>query len=376
MIKKLFSIFNIKTKIESLLLFILNIIISILDIISIGSIPIFLYYALEKDKLISKIPFEKAQSFIDEILKNNSDSENLFLTLSIIVLIFVIKNIFIFLVNIYQVYFGRKIKTVFTAKLFNIYIHNQYDFYLDEKPGNFIKNLDSVNILPSVMMMSLGIIKETTMIFGLLIVIAYTNFLLAIILTFVFLSLFLLHKLKIGKMLSKQGKKSYDYQQSRYTVINEIFGSIADIKLLNKENFFYKEFKSFIWRYETAIIITKIINAAVRPLIEILGILTMVTFIIYFSSIGKSPNEIIPTLSFLALSFIRVIPSVTTLTSYLSTFKFQEKQLDYLIDTFKNEEANHNRIKSIKIKKYSFENSLELKNIDFTFKGIKKKKRF
>ena len=109
MIKKLFSIFNIKTKIESLLLFILNIIISILDIISIGSIPIFLYYALEKDKLISKIPFEKAQSFIDEILKNNSDSENLFLTLSIIVLIFVIKNIFIFLVNIYQVYFGRKI---------------------------------------------------------------------------------------------------------------------------------------------------------------------------------------------------------------------------------------------------------------------------
>ena len=130
MIKKLFSIFNIKTKIESLLLFILNIIISILDIISIGSIPIFLYYALEKDKLISKIPFEKAQSFIDEILKNNSDSENLFLTLSIIVLIFVIKNIFIFLVNIYQVYFGRKIKTVFTAKTWKFYKKSRFSKHL------------------------------------------------------------------------------------------------------------------------------------------------------------------------------------------------------------------------------------------------------
>ena len=373
MIKLLYSIFDIKTKIKALSLFILNIISAFLDIISIGSIPIFLYYSLEPDKLISKIPFEKAQSLIGEILKNNNNTENLYLILFIIIFIFVSKNIFIFLVNLYQIYFSRKVKTEFTAKLFNIYMARDYDFYLESSSANFLKNLESVHILPSIIMISLGIIKEVSIILGLLLIIGYTNSSLAIFLTFIFILFYCIHKFKIGKILTKQGKKSYDYAQERYALINEIFGSVADIKLLNKEKFFFIFFKGFIWKFETAIIITKIINSLIRPLTETIGILVMVTLIVYFTSQGKSFSEIIPILSFLALSFIRVIPSATLLTSYIGKFKFEEKQLNYLIQTYKNDDELHKKMKSTSAKKYLFNESLELKNIDFAFKGIKKR---
>ena len=76
-----------------------------------------------------------------------------------------------------------------------------------------------------------------------------------------------------------------------------------------------KQFGNFIWEYETSITISKAINAFIRPFVETLGILIMVSTVIYFSYLGKAINEIIPIISFLALSFIRIVPSSVTLIS-------------------------------------------------------------
>ena len=373
MIKKTFSIFTLKTKMESIFLFILNIISAFLDVISIGSIPVFLYYILEPDKLISKIPFENLQIFLGDFIKNNSDTENLYTILFVIVLLFFIKNIFILLVSIYQFYFSRKIKTRYTSKLFNIYINKKYDFFLEKDPASFINNLDSVHIIPGVMMISLGIVKELFIIFGLILIIAFTNLNIAITLAFIVIITYFIHKFKLGEILRSQGKKSYHYQENRYALIGEFFGSIIDIKTLSKENFFSKIFLDFIWKYETTITVSKILNAIIKPFIEIIGILIMVSFIVYFTYLGKSFSEIIPTMSFLALSFIRIIPSATTLISYLNSFKFQEKQLDYLIDNLKKDRFIQHKSHAISVKKHFFENSLELRNINFTYEGYKKR---
>ena len=333
MIKKTFGIFSLKTKIQAITLLFLNTISAFLEVISIGSIPIFLYYMLEPDKLISQIPFEKVKLFFEDFFNNDSSEVSTIILLAIVV-IFIFKNIFIFLVSFYQIYFARKVKVEYTTELFNIYINKQYDFFIDTTPANFIKNLDSVHILPSILNMILGAVREISIIFVLILVVALTNIKIAILLIFIVMAALLLHKFKLGKILRKQGAKAYDYQEKRYGLINEVFGSIADIKTSNKENFFSKIFLDFIWRYETSITITKIINSTIRPFIEILGILTMISFIFYFSYLGWSFNEIIPIMSFLALSFIRVIPSAVLITSYLNGFKFEQKQLKYLVDNF------------------------------------------
>jgi ABC-type multidrug transport system fused ATPase/permease subunit len=373
MIIKTLSIFDVKVKVEAFFLFILNILVALLDIISISSIPIFLYFILDPDKLISKIPFEKVQFFFSNFLSNNTQNENLLLIMIILVFVFFIKNILIFVVNFYQVLFIRKIKTLYTSKLFDTYIKNEYDYFIDRDPASIIKNIDSVGILPSIIMMSLGIVKELSVIFGLMVIIGFTNIYLAIFLSIVLVITFFLHKYGLGKKLNKQGKKTYDYQQSRYAHINEVFGSIADIKILNKEKFFSKIFDGFIWKYETAMTITKIINSTIRPFIETLSVTIMVGLIGYFFYIGKSFNEIIPIISFLALSFIRMIPSATSLISYLNAFKFEENQLSYLVKKFENKIINSEKTHLSPVKKYFFENSLELKNIDFKFKNTVKK---
>ena len=371
MIKKTFGIFSLKTKIQAITLLFLNTISAFLEVISIGSIPIFLYYMLEPDKLISQIPFEKVKLFFEDFFNNDSSEVSTIILLAIVV-IFIFKNIFIFLVSFYQIYFARKVKVEYTTELFNIYINKQYDFFIDTTPENFIKNLDSVHILPSILNMILGAVREISIIFVLILVVALTNIKIAILLIFIVMAALLLHKFKLGKILRKQGAKAYDYQEKRYGLINEVFGSIADIKTSNKENFFSKIFLDFIWRYETSITITKIINSTIRPFIEILGILTMISFIFYFSYLGWSFNEIIPIMSFLALSFIRVIPSAVLITSYLNGFKFEQKQLKYLVDNFEKSQISLIKGDTVPIKKLFFEKRLELKNIDFKYNNYEK----
>ena len=109
MIKKTFGIFNLKTKIQAITLLFLNTISAFLEVISIGSIPIFLYYMLEPDKLISQIPFEKVKLFSEDFFNNDSSEVSTIILLAIVV-IFIFKNIFIFLVSFYQIYFARKVK--------------------------------------------------------------------------------------------------------------------------------------------------------------------------------------------------------------------------------------------------------------------------
>ena len=78
-------------------------------------------------------------------------------------------------------------------------------------------------------------------------------------------------------------------------------------------------------------------------------------------------------MSFLVLSLIRIIPSDITITSFLNGFRFEEKQLKYLIDTYEKDKINLINSNIISKKKYYFENSLELKNIDFTYKNHEKR---
>ena len=88
--KKSSSIFNLKTKIEILALSILNLISGFLEVISIGSIPAFILFALNPEKLIETIPFEKLKLISYHFFNTSSELESLSFVLFILVVLFVL----------------------------------------------------------------------------------------------------------------------------------------------------------------------------------------------------------------------------------------------------------------------------------------------
>jgi len=365
MIKNVFSLLNSKLKIEVIFLFFLNFFVAFLEVVSIGSIPVFLMYMLNPEKFIEKIPFSNLKIYLNDSIISLNQSQNLKWILLSIVLIFVAKNLLILFNSAYQAFFNRRISTLMTSRLFNHYLSKKYYFFINSKPSELIKNLESVEMVRSIIIIYLSGIKEILMISGLLIMIAISNF--KIFLTLIVLgTLFaILHKFKISDILVKFGKKNYIYQENRYSLINEFFGSIMDIKITNKESFFSKLFKNSIWSYETSRIVEKLINLAVRPLFEILGVVIMVWTIYFFTLDGKTFSEIIPVIALLSLSLIRVLPSCVLLINYTNKLKFESSQLNYLVKNIsldkydKSQETNRLKI--------NFKNKIEIKNLSFFY---------
>ena len=81
MIFNLNAIIDLKIKVKIIFIFLLNLFSSILEVISIGSIPILLLYILSPDKIADKIPNENLKSLLSNFLDSNSKDENIFFIL-------------------------------------------------------------------------------------------------------------------------------------------------------------------------------------------------------------------------------------------------------------------------------------------------------
>jgi ABC-type bacteriocin/lantibiotic exporter with double-glycine peptidase domain len=367
MIRQLLFILSNKIKVELLFLFFLNFVAAFLEIISIGSIPIFLMYIINPGDLVDKIPHENFQKFFQNFLETTDSLTSLKLILLFIFLVFLVKNLIILFNSIYQAFFNRRITSTLMSGLFNNYLTENYSFYLNNKPSELIKNIESAGTVRSLITMLLTGAKEMLTVLGLLIIIGISDYRITIMMSIIGLIIIIFHKFKISNLLIKHGKKSYEYTESRFSLINEFFGSIIDIKITDKEKYFSKLFRQYIWSYESAKIVDKIAVSLVRPIIEMIGISIMVMAIIIFSGQGKTFLEIIPIVALLSLSFIRILPSVVMLLNITNRIKFESSQLKYLLK--KVSLKNPDYFVDADKKNIKFNNKIEIKDLSYKYLG-------
>ncbi len=365
MLKSIFYLFNNKVKFEILFLFFLNCLTALMEVISIGAIPVLLMYMLNPADLATKIPFKNLQLHFENLQNSAENLDSLKYILIGLFLLFLLKNLLTLFNSIYQAFFNRKISTMLSSSLFNNYLSENYLFFVNNKPSELIKNVESVGLVRSLITMILGFIKEILTILGIIVMIGISDYKIALLMISLGIIFTIFHKYKISNVLISYGKKSYIFTENRLSLINEFFGSIIDIKITNKENFFSKLFRNYIWSYETTRIVDKLITAAIRPAIEMIAITTMISIIILFNSEGKTFSEIIPLIALLSLSFIRILPSTILLINFTNRIKFESSQLKYLFEniTLKNTE----NYQEVERKIVNFKNKLEIKNLSFSY---------
>ena len=369
MFKQLLSLLTKKLKLEIFFLFLLNCIVAFLEVVSIGSVPIFLMYMMNPNDLVDKIPIQSIKEFSENFLNNADFLSNLKLVLFLMFLIFLIKNLIILFNSVYQAFFNRRMSTLLASGLFNKYLSEDYLFFINNKPSELIKNMESIGSVRSLITMLLVSIKEILTIVGLLIVIGLSNFKISLLIILLGIIFLIIHKLKIADLLISYGKKSYKYTESRLALINDFFGSIIDIKITNKEKFFSKLFKHYIWSYESARIIDKLVSAMIRPTIEIASVIIMILVIIIFSIEGKTFIEIVPLVALLSLSFIRILPSSVVLINTLNRIKFESNQLKYLFRNINLKDHKYQYDQNIK--SINFEKKIEIKDLNFGYSDKK-----
>jgi len=133
-------------------------IVAAIEMIGLGSIPIFIMIIVDIDVLINKFPTFFANDYIENI---RQDYITIFGGI-ILILIFLLKNIYLTLFLFFQGKVIKILRTDIRNKLFKKYINAPYNFHIENNPSVLIRNLnESVSGTINTILSTLSITRES-----------------------------------------------------------------------------------------------------------------------------------------------------------------------------------------------------------------------
>ena len=305
-------------------------------------------------------------SFLD--LSNLSSKQINIIIFSTLLLIFIFKNIFIYLINIIQSKIVNFAIYNMTSFFFNSYLKLDYRDFTSKNSSELMRNvIENIRIFFEVYFKQITLlITEFFIILILLAVLFYIQPSATIIFTLVFsvsgLMLFIIFK----KKLEEHGKKNNELYAEKFKNLNHGFNAFKDIVITNSEKYYSRIFNKNLRSLAEIAYKTEGIHSLPKLFVEVTGIAIII--ILVFINIEKGNNivDAIPAISLFALAGFRMMPSVHKILNAIHRLKFHQPVTESLrneIERFKNSEKVFVKDKNNLI----FKNNINIKNINFSY---------
>tara|TARA_B100000886_G_scaffold338509_1_gene301507 strand:- start:683 stop:2413 length:1731 start_codon:yes stop_codon:yes gene_type:complete len=373
MIKKLNILLTTKYKIGFLLILISYFILTLLELLSIASIPLFVTYIIDPNLLINKIPFENLQTEIlkfYEIIPKNKIMLSLCLVLFTF---FLLKNVLSFLIYYFDAKFNRNIKYNINKDLYKHYLLEDYNFHLNTNPAIIQRNIFSATTAANTINTVTIFFKEFLLLLGLMLLLVFSEFKTNLYVILSFLMIAAIMFILIGNSLKKKGIQHTFLNAQLIKSIHQFLGSIIEIKIKGNENFFYKNYKKNIFTTETILMKLKVIKTLPKIFFEISAVSFLLSIVYIMSKSTEEIIEIIPFATLLTLAIVRAMPSVTNLMTSMTDIKFQLPYIDIILaDLKKIKKRTSINLGDNSLYKKKFEKKITLKNVYFTYSRTEK----
>ena len=237
--EKLTSLLDSREKFKALLLFSLILIGTFLEVLGVGAL-LPLVTLLSKPDALQKIDYlNKAQAWVDL----SSTNDFIILCLAIVLVIYILKNAFLFLVAYVQGRFLYSYHLRLSSHLFRAYINSPYSFHLKRNSAELLRNLQAVSkVIHGVFFTSIILVTEATVMMGLFALLLWADPRSAVMITIgmgTFLGVFYYG---VRRKLTVLGDDSLFHTGKSIQLTNEGIGSIKEIKILGRENKFIETY--------------------------------------------------------------------------------------------------------------------------------------
>tara|TARA_B100001093_G_scaffold487850_1_gene524511 strand:+ start:1476 stop:3209 length:1734 start_codon:yes stop_codon:yes gene_type:complete len=360
-IKKIKFLLN-KNQIKSLVILSLLLVIGmIFEVFGLGIIIPFITIILNPEFLTSSVYSNQIRDVFGEIPYNDF----LFYSLSIFVVIYLFKTLFLIFLAFKQNTFLSNLDATVSVKLFNHYLKKKYSFHLKRNSASLIKNLQvEVNLFRSFCMALITLIIESALLFSIIITLILIEPIgaLTVGLFFIFFSLLVI---KISnKSLKFWGMEREIFDDKLSKNIVEGLGGIKEILILRRNKFFTNIFSKNHFIRSNIIRNHMTISQAPRYLLEIIAVIGIIGFIFIMLKQSKDTNELLTILGVFVAATFRMIPSFNRIIVAFQNMKYYSSSVDLLFNEFKNdnillENKNSNPIK--------FKSNISINNLEFSY---------
>ena len=306
-------------------------------------------------------------------LKNNFNlNENQFTAyiLLFLTIIFLIKNIFLFLIVIFNAKFIETLRKKISKKLHLKYLDQNYDFFIKSNTSELIRNLyqevpkvirgiDSILIL----------LTEVFVLIGISVILFYISPLSTIIVIVITLILFLTYVFLTRKKFFDLGKNDQILYSSLLKETQQGYGNFKEILIYQLKNVFLYQFTNLLVKYCRNNRILSIYQQFPRMLFEQIGIFLIVGVSIFIFSLEPNKVNAIAIISIYTYAFFRLLPSINKLIVNTQMITFVRPSLDIINDEFRKK--SEKEFKSEIEEPIEFKKNIDLQDVYFSAKNRK-----
>ena len=371
--KDIITILRREDKIKFLFLFFLILLNVFLEMIGIGLIFPILGF-LVSDKFL--LEYSQYLNILSPLFEINQNNLIIFFSIALI-FVFLIKNLITLYLSYYKYKFTYGLLNYFSEKMYFKYIKKDSLYFLENNSSIPIRNIDNIGIFTESLNQFVFILIDVIFFVSILTLLFYINFINTMFLLItIFVALYIFRLLTKKKLIDLGTQRQFFLQKKIQNVI-ETMNAIKEIKIFFREVFFLKKFKNYLEKYSKTSRIFETYQSSPKLMLEVLGVFSLASILIINTILNYELDLIVSTIAIFGISAIKLLPSLSRMLGSVQFLNHYYPVISTTIDELKKDNANESSEKSteaIEVKfnnKFKFQDSLEIKNLDFSF-GTKK----
>ena len=292
-----------------------------------------------------------------------------------LVLVFAIKNAFLFLQQKIQLKFVYTNQFATSRKMMINFMQRPYEYYLNADTAVIQRSITSdVNNMYGLILALLQLVSEGIVFVCLAAASLATDVWMSLTVTVLLVVVLLIIKCILKPIMKKAGEENQEYYSGLYKWIDQSVMGIKEIKIANRESYFINEYSKCGAGYVSAVQRYNLYNATPRLLIETVAIAGMILYMLVQLMHGTQVEDIMPQLSVLAVAAMRLIPCANRINNHLTSIAYFEPFFmgvsDNLQDDIRDENIDYSEEtyqKKHNVEKLQIKDKIELKQITYKY---------
>jgi ABC-type multidrug transport system fused ATPase/permease subunit len=353
----LLNLLNRHEKRKLVYVFALMFIGSILEAISLGMVvPVI--------SLLSTPRTEIDNQFVESVFDGVSDNGFVFIVMTIMVIVFTLKTLFLVWKVWYQKGFSNRLAARISSDLYQSYLRQPYEYFLARNTSTLIRNSTSgTTLLDGVIDPLLFLFSEGLVTISLFIFLLY----LEPIGTLATLTIFAVgawsYRKPTARRIAKWGKSDNDYKAKLIQQVNQGFGGIKDVKMLRREKHFVDLFNDYLLKNSSISQKFSFVQSLPRYFLELLTIVCFAVLVSSMVAFGSGLDSVIPVLGLFGVASFRILPATYQIINSIQSINKSKSLLSEISnDLFMSGESFH----LSDAEEMEFE-VLEIRNLKFSY---------
>jgi len=372
-LKKLFYLFDQRTVLQFLSLFVLAFLGSILEVGGIGLIMPFIKVIedpgiIESNALLCKI---------NKVVGAENPTDFLIYMSIGLMTFYVIKNIYLGVMNYLQARFVFSKRSSLGRKLFSLYLNSSLIFHLERNTAELDRNIRFEIVNVYVFVKSLLILcTELCVLIMIVVMLLLINPIVAISSAIVFGVVSGGFYKSISTYARRWGEMIQSSQKHIGQAIFEGLGAIKEVKISGRESFFPNRFYSKMMENAHANWMQSTLTSMPRYFLEVIAIGIIILIIILSQIQHGQIKTVLPTLGLFAMATMRIMPSLSKIVSCLQQIRFTSPAVDVIYKDIQHLKtinhitpwSNHSSAKTL-----SFKREINVQNLSYSYPNSDRK---